>query len=567
MKKYRYLLLTVCLILSQANLYAQDWGVTDGAFTCQKDVDSYVFDFHKMASVYYNGKVFNFTMGDYVTSGLSFVHVRTMTVTQDYSNINFSSKMEPTSANLDNLGSLHHEWQPAAVVFKNQLILFVVEQSDRHVSYSIYNDTNTTWSTRKSLNLKSFSGMSASVVGNKLCLVSCNFSDQLKLWWTEDMQTWNSEDIDSPGYSYMHGHDGYRQLSTIGKSFSLNGVTNHKLLISYINNLKYPVVCDLYFGKSNQVIVKWNYITTDFHYQSVALAEGTVLGDPNSHGDCVQAFLKKDDQDNGYVRWRILRYQLKDSTWSKAQNNLLKQNYEWAYWFNNLTALNVPKSNGGQFMCLFYVSYDDWDCSLNCAYVSNNTPPVNVSSFTANKSTGGVTLKWETKTEENNYGFEIQRQFSGAGSSVDNYKTIGFEAGNGTGDSSKQYNFVDANPLPGKMSYRLKQIDVNKNFAFSDAVEINAEHLVPTDLSLSQNFPNPFNPTTSISFAVPSNGYALLRIFNTLGQEVARLFDGEAQTGVMHNVRFNASGLSSGVYYSRLECNGKVLLKKMQLIK
>jgi Secretion system C-terminal sorting domain len=90
---------------------------------------------------------------------------------------------------------------------------------------------------------------------------------------------------------------------------------------------------------------------------------------------------------------------------------------------------------------------------------------------------------------------------------------------------------------------------------------------VPSDFHLSQNFPNPFNPATKILFSVPLTGKATLKILNVLGQEVATLFAGIAEAGVGHQVRFNASGLASGIYFSRLEFDGNVQLKKMSLLK
>jgi hypothetical protein len=89
----------------------------------------------------------------------------------------------------------------------------------------------------------------------------------------------------------------------------------------------------------------------------------------------------------------------------------------------------------------------------------------------------------------------------------------------------------------------------------------------PPQFALWQNYPNPFNPTTVIQFAIPVNGRVTLTILNTLGQEVARLYDSEAEAGGRYRVFFDASGLASGVYYSRLACADKVLLRHMVMIK
>jgi hypothetical protein len=90
---------------------------------------------------------------------------------------------------------------------------------------------------------------------------------------------------------------------------------------------------------------------------------------------------------------------------------------------------------------------------------------------------------------------------------------------------------------------------------------------IPSELLISQNYPDPFNPSTIIQFTVPTNGRAVLKVFNVLGQEVATLFDGEVSAGRYHQVQFNASNLASGVYFSKLEFNGKMQMKKMLLVK
>ena len=89
----------------------------------------------------------------------------------------------------------------------------------------------------------------------------------------------------------------------------------------------------------------------------------------------------------------------------------------------------------------------------------------------------------------------------------------------------------------------------------------------PHEFVLSQNYPDPFNPSTIIQFTIPSNGRAVLKVFNILGQEVATLFNDEAVAGVNHQVQFSGSNLASGVYFSRLEFGGKMQVKKMVLLK
>ena len=88
----------------------------------------------------------------------------------------------------------------------------------------------------------------------------------------------------------------------------------------------------------------------------------------------------------------------------------------------------------------------------------------------------------------------------------------------------------------------------------------------PNEFALSQNYPNPFNPQTTISFTLEKSERARLAVYNVAGKEVAVLVDGIQSPG-SHNVTFNASSLSSGIYYYRLEAAGAVVAKKMILLK
>jgi hypothetical protein len=185
--------------------------------------------------------------------------------------------------------------------------------------------------------------------------------------------------------------------------------------------------------------------------------------------------------------------------------------------------------------------------------------PVELVSFTAAAERGQVCLRWKTASEVNNYGFEIEHRSNGV------WQKIGFVEGHGTTNAPQSYSYAD-NAAKGQQAYRLKQVDRDGKYEYSKAVEVLATGVI-TQLELSQNYPNPFNPTTNISFTVPSTGRATLKILNILGQEVVTLFDGEAQAGMFTEVQFNASGLASGMYFSRLEYNGKVQTTKMTLMK
>jgi hypothetical protein len=120
---------------------------------------------------------------------------------------------------------------------------------------------------------------------------------------------------------------------------------------------------------------------------------------------------------------------------------------------------------------------------------------------------------------------------------------------------------------------REKNLLLLKGLGLTTSVSSNPAHPSPQDFALQQNYPNPFNPKTTIRFALPQPGHVRLRIFNTLGQEIAVLIDESYPAGV-HTVSWDASQQSSGVYFYRLEVDGQtpggkklVRTKKLALVK
>ena len=207
----------------------------------------------------------------------------------------------------------------------------------------------------------------------------------------------------------------------------------------------------------------------------------------------------------------------------------------------------------------------DFDSDLLNPLSSGTQPlPVELTSFTAKVVHNKVNLNWQTATEVNNFGFEIERSQS-ISKNEDNWTKIGFVEGNGTSNSPKEYSFPDnSNLLPGKYSYRLKQIDNKGSYKYSKTVEISTA--VPERFVLEQNYPNPFNPATTIKYDLPSKSFVSLKIYDVLGTEVASLVNEEEGEGE-HSVSFNANELSSGVYFYRLAAGNFNETKKMLLTK
>ena len=213
---------------------------------------------------------------------------------------------------------------------------------------------------------------------------------------------------------------------------------------------------------------------------------------------------------------------------------------------------STPPDGGYQIFPRFYAT----------DFLPANTLPVELTSFSAKANINSVSLSWNTSTEVNNKGFEVQRN-SGSG-----FATIGFIQGYGTSTQSHSYSFVDQNLSAGQYTYRLKQVDFNGTYSFSNEVSV---ELNPVTYSLAQNYPNPFNPTTMINFNLRVDSKVSLKVFNILGQQVAQLVNGSMVAG-NHQINFNASNLNSGVYLYRLEATGIdgssfSAVKKMMLTK
>ena len=202
----------------------------------------------------------------------------------------------------------------------------------------------------------------------------------------------------------------------------------------------------------------------------------------------------------------------------------------------------------------------------------NNTPPLPVEliSFEASVNNDKVKLNWTTATEVNNLGYEIQRSQNSKIKSQ-NWEKIGYVNGHGNSTTTISYEFTDTDLKVGSYSYRLKQIDLDGSFTFSNTVEVNLN--VPIKFSLAQNYPNPFNPSTKIKYSIPKVGNANLRslqtslkVYDILGREVTTLVNENQQPG-NYEVEFNASIHSSGVYLYKLTAGSFTATKKMILLR
>jgi len=192
------------------------------------------------------------------------------------------------------------------------------------------------------------------------------------------------------------------------------------------------------------------------------------------------------------------------------------------------------------------------------------TVPVEFTQFSASVYSGNVMLEWETSTETNNLGFEIERASSLTTPLFNEWIRIGFREGHGTTTEQHNYSFTDEELLSGVYQYRLKQIDYDGSFKYLGIVELNLIAL--NDFRLEQNYPNPFNPSTTISYQLPEAEFVTVKIFDTIGNEVKTIVKENKPAGV-HEVNFDASQLSSGIYLYRIDAGTFHQSKKMLLVK
>lgn len=195
--------------------------------------------------------------------------------------------------------------------------------------------------------------------------------------------------------------------------------------------------------------------------------------------------------------------------------------------------------------------------------IGNYPVPVELALFNASVAGNNVNLNWITATETNNFGFDVERKYDNG-----SFVSAAFIKGNGTKTTPSSYSFNDGNLSAGKYVYRLKQIDLDGSFTYSKSVEV--EISKPTEFALNQNFPNPFNPSTVISFELPVEANVTVTIFNSLGEEISKVIKG-ALTAGHHQFIFDAHNLSSGIYIYQLNAackNGELFStsKKMSLI-
>jgi hypothetical protein len=208
--------------------------------------------------------------------------------------------------------------------------------------------------------------------------------------------------------------------------------------------------------------------------------------------------------------------------------------------------------------------------------VGEDPVPVELASFTGVQVAGnGVRLSWTTLSETNNFGFTVQRRSTETQDFAD--LPGSFVSGHGTTLVAHSYSYLDVDGVSGEWWYRLKQTDLQGEINYSEQIRVgvlsSVSSSLPVSFALRQNFPNPFNPTTTIGYsvgAVSGEQTAVRRVrlavYDLLGREVAVLVDEMKEPGY-YAISWDAGHMPSGVYVLRMTAGEFVAQQKMVLLK
>ena len=228
---------------------------------------------------------------------------------------------------------------------------------------------------------------------------------------------------------------------------------------------------------------------------------------------------------------------------------------------------SMPGTNGIEYFVISAQTNDPnvfFDSNVDSGYSVDNLPPLAPASLTASAVSGDVVLRWTRNVEPDIKDYIIFRNDS-SNASLKSMNPC---------DTTTETMYTDTHPLAGKTdNYLIRAEDIHGNVSnASNLVSIAVTNVkspsteIPGDYELGQNFPNPFNPTTTIKYQLPENGLVRLEVFDILGREVSTLVSGRQGAGY-YNVTFNGSNVPSGVYFYRLQAGNYTNTKKLLLLK
>ncbi|KAA3611286.1 MAG: T9SS C-terminal target domain-containing protein [Calditrichaeota bacterium] len=218
-------------------------------------------------------------------------------------------------------------------------------------------------------------------------------------------------------------------------------------------------------------------------------------------------------------------------------------------------------------------SFSEFGIGSNSA---DNSLPVELTSFTAVAGNNSIELNWETASELNNLGYILERttKQNNTFAEISSYKDNSALAGQGNSSTVNNYSYVDNNVVNGEnYLYRLSDISMSGVRTYHSVIEASANQIV-TGFKLLPNFPNPFNPETTLRFEIPAEkAYTKisLAVYNAAGELVTEIYSGELSSGV-HEFKWSGTNMTgqqqaSGIYFARFSAGKFVQTRKLILLK
>ncbi|MGD8306010.1 MAG: T9SS type A sorting domain-containing protein [Ignavibacteria bacterium] len=347
---------------------------------------------------------------------------------------------------------------------------------------------------------------------------------------SDDPATWQSPETASPDQSGSFSDD------HINFAVSSNGIIYAAVKTSYDDSRTTIAILERESGGT------WNVhsVTNSGATRPIAL-----LDDSNNE---IYVFYTADIKNNDDIVYKYAS----TSSFSFSQTKTLDN----SFLFNDVTS--TKQTFSGDVVLLYTRDTDRWYGKIEG---TEELLPVELVSFGGILNGNNVELRWQTETEIENYGFTIERIIN----DVSDWSSIAFVPGNGNSNSPKAYNHSDYDIREtGTYNYRLKQIDNDGTYSYSDIVSV--EVGLPYDYNLSQNYPNPFNPTTRINFSIPERQIVTIRVYNILGEIVSVLLNEIREPG-SYSLTFDAYNLPGGVYFYSITAGSFTASYKMSVLK
>ncbi len=256
-----------------------------------------------------------------------------------------------------------------------------------------------------------------------------------------------------------------------------------------------------------------------------------------------------------HVGWKLIGGKLDDALydgWLTGDGNLTDQ----ANKFNGFRVMGSNAALDGQSRILY----------IDKMVTSALTVPTGFIAFNVNRNGPNVQVYWSVNSEISVSRYVVERGNGGTFSEIGSVDAVG------NTDTTKHYEFVDV-PAAAVYQYRVRQItndggqETTAPITIDVSTGVSSPEGVPHVFALHHNYPNPFNPTTTISFTLERTARATLVVYDLLGREVARLADDVLSAGVEHRATLDGATLPSGMYLVRLTSGARAFVRRIVLLK